>query len=226
MIRRYTLDPNRQFTPRVNNSRTEEKPVFSVGQVAATVGMSRKDVWAALRNVQPTAPVVRSGNVAPGYAVETLPEPMRAKIEQQQLALNYRSPQAVLAAPKKQWNPKIELSEQTPAAMEYAHGLQQALAFYLAHRNDLSFRSGELLDRAARDWQNVFRKPATRRHVRRAIERVLERDGGRDEWERLEIYLPEAKESGLPKSARPLRKPPLQRRCSAGWIWRGNQNAG
>jgi len=195
MIRRYPLEPSRQFTPRVNNSRVEEKSVFSVGQVAATVGMSRKDVWTALRSVQPTAPVVRSGNVAPGYAVETLPEPMRAKIEQQQLALNYRSPEALLAAPKKQWQPKIELSEQTPAAMEYAHGLQQALAFYLAHRNDLSFRAGELLDRAARDWHDAFRKPATRRHVRRAIERVIERDGGREEWVRLEIYLPEAKES-------------------------------
>ena len=192
---KYTLDPSKRFTPRVNSSRAESSPVFSAREIACTVGMSRHGVRAALAAVQPTAPVVRSGNVTPGYPFEMLPEPIKAKIEQQQLNLNYRSPQAVLAAPKKQWNPARPLSEQTPAAMEYAHCLQRALAFYIAHRNDLAFRAGELLDRAAMDWQEAFKKPATRRHVRRAIDRVLERDNGREEFSRLEIYLPESNES-------------------------------
>jgi len=194
-VRKYTLDPSKRFTPRVNGSRAESAPAFSVGQIAETVGMSRKDVWSALKRIQPIAPVVRSGNIAPGYTFESLPEPMKAKIEQQQLALNYRSAAAVLAAPKKQWQPVKPLSEQTPAAMEYAHCLQRACAFFLAHRNDLAYRAGELLDRAARDWQDAFKKAATRRHVRRAIDRVLERDGGREEFSRVEIYLPEAKDS-------------------------------
>lgn len=193
-MRKYTLDPAKRFVPKANGD--AGVPAFSVGQIAATVGTSRKAVHSALKGIQPTAALVRSGNVAPGYAFETLPERMKSKIEQQQLALNYRSVAAVIAAPKKQWQPVKPLSEQTPSALEYAHCLQQALAFYLAHRNDLAFRAGELLDRAARDWQAAFKKPATRRHVRRAIDRVLERDGGREEFHRLEIYLPETKESG------------------------------
>ena len=192
---KYILDSSKRFTPRVKDASAESKQVFSAGQIAATVGMSRKAVHSALKKTQPTGPVVRSGNVASGYAFESLPEPMKSKIEEQQLAFNYRSPQAVLAAPKKQWQPLEPLSEQTPAAMEYAHCLQRALAFYLAHRNDLAYRAGELLDRAARDWQDAFKKPATRRHVRRAIDRVLSRDNGREEFSRLEIYLPESKES-------------------------------
>ena len=194
-MRHYTLDPSKRFTPRVNDDRSAQAAAFSIGQIAATVGITRQAAWASLATIPPTTAVVRSGKAVPGYTFEQLPEPMKAKIEKQQLALNYRSAAAVLSAPKKQWQPVRPLSEQTPDALEYAHCLQQALAFYLTHRNDQAFRAGELLDRAARDWLAAFKKSATRRHVRRAIDRVLERDGGREEFSRLEIYLPEAKDS-------------------------------
>lgn len=192
-MKRYPLQSAKRFTPRVNEA--APTPAFSVGQIAATVGMQRKDVWSALANVEPIETVVRAGNIAPGYSFDELPEPMKVKIENQKAALNYRSAEAVLSDSKKRWQPSRPLGEHAPEAMEYAHCLQRALAFYIAYRNDTGFRAGELLDRAARDWKDAFKKPATRRHVRRAIDRVLERDGGREEFSRLEIYLPDGKES-------------------------------
>jgi hypothetical protein len=165
--------------------------VFSIGQIAATVGMSRVAVRDALRGIEPVAHVVRSGNVAPGYAFDDLPERIKAKIELLRSNLNHRSPQALLAAPRPQWQPDKPISQQPPAAVEYAHCLRQALAFYIAHRNDMTTRAGDLLSRARRDWQDAFRKPVSIRHIRRAIDRVLRRDGGREEFSRLEIYLPE-----------------------------------
>ncbi len=186
-----TAGPSNRFTSAASGYRMESMPVFSIGQIAATVGMDRKDVRSALKGIEPAAHVVRRGNVAPGYAFEALPERMKAKIEQLRSNLHYRSPQALLAAPRLQWQPVKPMSEQTPAAVEYAHCLRQALAFYIAHRNDMTIRAGDLLMRARRDWQDAFKKPASMRHIRRAIARVLKRDGGREEFSRLEIYLPD-----------------------------------
>lgn len=140
---------------------------------------------------------MRSGNVAPGYTFDVLPESMQDKIRQLQLDLNYRSPDAVLADPKKQWQPKIPMKDQPASAVEYAHKLKRALAYYIQNRNG-SRKVEELHSIAARDWRNVFGQSVSPRHVRRTIERVLARDNGREEWSRVEIYLPETRHAAAP----------------------------
>jgi hypothetical protein len=210
LVSHSTSSPSNRFTTAASGARVDSMPVFSIGQIAATVGMSRVAVRAALRGIEPAAQILRSGNVAPGYAVEVLPERIKAKIEEIRSNLNYRSPQALLAAPRPQWQPAKPMSEQPPAAVEYAHCLKQALAFYIAHRNDMTIRAGDLLSRARRDWQDAFKKPVNIRHIRRAVDRVLKRDGGREEFSRLEIYLPEVCKSERPAATDAAEFPRLE----------------
>jgi hypothetical protein len=164
--------------------------IASVGQISEAVGISPRAVRSALGFVQPSGSVVRNGNVCGGYSFEQLPERLQERVVEQQTRLNYRSPEEVLLSPTKQWQPSIPLSEQPPEALEYAHALRRALSFYLDHRNDLTMRPGQLIDRARRDWKEAFRKPVSRRHVENMVAIVLERDRGREELSRAEIYLP------------------------------------
>ena len=207
---RTKLAESSHFSTVPSVTRAGSMPVFSIGQIAATVGMSRVAVRAALKGIEPAGQVLRSGNVAPGYAFDDLPERIQAKIEQLRSNLNHRSPQALLAAPRPQWQPTKPMSEQPPAAVEYAHCLGQALAFYIANRNDMTIRAADLLNRARRDWRDAFRKPVSIRHLRRAIDRVLRRDGGREEFSRLEIYLPEVCKAERPAAADAAEFPKLE----------------
>ncbi|MFZ4777165.1 MAG: hypothetical protein ACOYM3_17485, partial [Terrimicrobiaceae bacterium] len=115
---------------------------------------------------------------------------MKSKIEQHRLDLNYRSPEAVLADPTKQWQPTTPLNQQPAAAVEVAHNLRRALSFYITNRNDVSLRPGELKQRLLSDYQAAFGKRIVPRHAVRLAEMVLLRDRGREEFDRIELYLP------------------------------------
>ena len=192
MSRKFSLDTSKRFTPRVNDSGAALGRVFSAGQIAQAVGVSARSVRSSLACVKPAGTVVRSGNTAPGFKVDQLPDTIKTKIEQQQLSLNYRSPEAVIANPKPQWQPTIPLSQQSADAVEYAHTLRRVLSFFIAHRNDCSLRPGELARRLVSDYESAFTKRISPRRAARLASHVLLRDGGREEFDRIELYLPAA----------------------------------
>lgn len=178
------------------------RQIVSVGQIADAVGISPRAVRGSLGSVQPAGMLVRNGNECAGFEFEQLPLRLRERVVEQQTRLNYRTPEAVIFSPTKQWQPSIPLNEQSPEALAYAHNLRRALKHYLENRDDLSETAGKLLDRALREWELAFGKSVSRRHVRSMISIVLERDRGREEFDRTEIYLPPGEQRAARKASR------------------------
>lgn len=169
---------------------TTTSELVSVQQIAVAVGMNARTVRDSMAGVKPAGKVNRSGNLCDGFTFEQLPERFRDSIARQAEALRYRSPNALLADPKPQWKPETPLHRQPPEMIEHAHKLQRALAFFLQHRNNVALGEDNLTARAVADYEAAFGKPVSARHVREMISRVLERDGGREEFQRVELYLP------------------------------------
>lgn len=196
---KYVLDDARVFEP----SPGDRREAFTAGQISEAVGLSPRAVRDVLSNVAPVATVFRGGNEASAFTFDQLPDRLQSKVLQQQKALCYRRPEDVLAEPKKQWHPAIPLARQPVEMVEAAHCLKRALTFYLHRRNDLSVGGEELLKHAVADYEVAFKRPVSSRHVRAMIDMVLERDGGREEFERLELYLP-ARPTAPAPVARPM----------------------
>ena len=100
------------------------------------------------------------------------------------------------------WRPRHPLRELTDEAIERASLLQSALAPALARLKDASLTSGEFEQLGAENYRRVFGHRISTRHWRRLLKRTLDRDGGAENWGRLEIYLDES----------PARKPELMKR--------------
>lgn len=189
------LDPSTIFTKRENQPDT----AFTARQISEAVGVSPRAIRDALSGVTPATTVVRGGNVADAFAFDQLPKRFKSIVHNQQTALNYRSPEAVLMQPKKQWQPAVPLARQPAEMIDLAHGLKRSLAFYLQRRNDESVGGEELLKHAVADYETAFKRSVSSRHVRMMIDMVLERDGGREEFERLELYLPRGQTTSVSK---------------------------
>ena len=68
--------------------------------------------------------------------------------------------------------------------------------------NEVDFTATEFEQLGVEDYRRVFGHSISARHWRRVLRRTLDRDGGAENWGRLEIYLDES----------PARKPELKKR--------------
>jgi hypothetical protein len=87
-------------------------------------------------------------------------------------------------------------------AIERASLLQRAFAPTLARLDDDGLTSAELERLGVEDYRRAFGHGISTRHWRRLFRRTLERDGGAENWGRLEIYLDES----------PARRPEFKQR--------------
>ena len=121
----------------------------------------------------------------------------------------------LLALPPPFWRPRYPLNELLRESIERASLLQRALASALARLNDAGLTSEEFERFGVEDYHRAFGHRISTRHWRRLLKRTLDRDGGAENWGRLEIYLeesparkPELKKRGLytPTALRPLQE--------------------
>ena len=113
-----------------------------------------------------------------------------------------KSVEALLASPPPIWRPRYPLSELTEEAIERASMLQRALAPALARLNDVDLTTAEFERLGVEDYRRTFGHSVSTRHWRRLLRRTLDRDGGAENWGRLEIYLDKS----------PARRPEFRKR--------------
>ena len=75
--------------------------------------------------------------------------------------------------------------------IQAATKLREALRPWLIQRHDVELSSAEIEVRGLEDYRRVFGNQITGRYWRRLFKRTVSRDNGAEEWNRLEIYLPD-----------------------------------
>jgi hypothetical protein len=89
------------------------------------------------------------------------------------------------------WKPRHDVRSLSGDAVERAARLQRALARALANRNDPDRTRAEFERLGVEDYRRVFDHSISTRHWRRLFRRTVDRDGGAENWARLEIYIDE-----------------------------------
>ena len=131
-----------------------------------------------------------NGNETPIWGFDALPGEIQQRIAQ--AAAGQRLTIAdYLDATNKPWEPSVPLGEIAENCLDRARLLRQSLAPALARRFSPSSSPEELIRMGLEDYQRTFGHSISERHWRRLLDRTIKRDAGANNFDRLEIYLPQ-----------------------------------
>ena len=160
------------FPPTNSNSR-----LYSVSEIAASLGKDRKTIRQALAGFPPIATGLRGGNEAQLWGMPDMAPGLRA---------------AFTKAPTVAWQSPFPLADVHPRCVEQAAKLRAAFEQTFAARwRDKSLSSELLAEQGVEDYRGVFGHVICAGHWQRLLSRITARDSGAENFDRLEIYLPE-----------------------------------
>ena len=169
----------------------EPGKTFTAAQIAATLGRTPQAARKLLRDVRPAGSRIMAGNEAAAWTVEQLPAPMRERLISEAVKQHCRTIEALLSMPCQQWQPPIPLDKISDANIQTATRLREALKPFLVEQRDPNLSAEEWKQRGVDNYQRIFGNRITLRYWDELLTRTQRRDGGRESWQRLEIYLPD-----------------------------------
>jgi hypothetical protein len=164
---------------------------FTATQIARALGKSRQAVQRVLSDVAPTGVVIVSGNAAAAWQVAVLPVSFQGELKIRAMQQGGRDVECLLNTPRVRWQSPIALPEIAQHCIDKATALQRALRRVLAIQDDITISSAELERIGLEDYAREFGHGITDRYMRDLIKRTIERDGGANQFERIELYLDE-----------------------------------
>jgi len=172
------------------NSNSCQK-LYTALSFARSLGKSRTALHKVLRSVPPTGLLNVAGGNAKAWNLEALPISLRSELEERAKRLHCRDAAHLLETPPKAWQPPVPLNEIAPHSLAKAEKLRRALAPVLARANDPELSAGELEAFGIEQYAIVFGFAVSARYWREIFKRILSRDAGAGQFDRLELYLDE-----------------------------------
>lgn len=164
-------------------------PTYTAAQIGSALRLSKRSVLRALADT-PAQTVIVRGNAAQAWTVDGLPETLRARLAS--LASSQKLSLAdYLDAHAKPWQPSIPLGDIHEACIADAQKLQTALLPSLQRLDSPVLDSADRARLGLADYERAFGHGITERHWRRLLDRTLLRDGGAEDFNRLELFLPD-----------------------------------
>lgn len=174
---------------RAEPTRPSKEAQFTAARIAAALGRSKRGVLAALSDTPETGKTAIAGNAADTWTLAVLPAQLRGQLERQAERRGYRGPESLLLNPPRNWLPPVSLSEAAPHCLDKAAKLQRALAPALERQNDSTLTGADFERLGIEDYRRVFGYAISARHWRALFKRTLDRDGGAEDFCRLDLYL-------------------------------------
>ncbi|HUZ06462.1 MAG TPA: hypothetical protein VMV89_03145, partial [Candidatus Paceibacterota bacterium] len=154
-----------------------------------------------MRDVRPAGVRIVAGNEAAAWTVEQLPATLRERLADEARRQCCRTIDALLSMPRQKWQPAIPLDKICDGDIQSATKLRDALKPWLIQQHDQNQSANEIENRGVEDYRREFGSRITARYWRELFMRTIRRDNGFEDWQRLEIYLPDRlKQKGAPAS--------------------------
>jgi len=170
---------------------TGQEQAFTAAQIAAALGCKPQRVRQQLRDVRPAAVRVVAGNEAATWPLASLPAPLRCSLDAAAKLRRYRDAETMLAVPPSRWQPAVLLNEIAECEIARAGKLRDALTPSLLRQHDSDLPAAEFEAQGLAGYAKAFGHTITARHWRALFKRTVQRDAGAENWNQLEIYLPE-----------------------------------
>lgn len=158
---------------------------FTAAEIARCLDCTPQNVRKALHGIPADAQKIVSGVQTRAWSFSLLPSPILQRLSNLASKLGFRTPLQLLQnAPRRE--PTLPLSSVAPHEIERAQKLQRGLrtAFMLPPETSIA----ELARVAAPNYTRELGHVSDR-HLRALISRVLNRDGGARNFDRLDLYL-------------------------------------
>ena len=170
---------------------------FTAAQIAAALGKTPQAVRKQLRDVRPAGVRILAGNEAAAWTVDQLPGPLRERLAIEAVRKNCKGDdlsqrvETLLSMPRQQWRPAIPMDQINDKDIQTATKLRDALKPFLVEQRDPNLSAEEWKQRGLDNYQRIFGNRITLRYWDEVLTRTQRRDNGAEEWNRLEIYLPD-----------------------------------
>ena len=163
--------------------------LYSAAQIARAAGISRQAVEKRLAGSESVGHTEVDGRPAAAWQFGALPIDWQMEITRRGVSRRFDNGEAYLAAqPVVAWKAPLAWGQVPQREQAKAARLQKALAGAMAIRFDPGAES-RLETVGLADFKAEFGYAISARHWRRLLARTIERDGGAENWQRLEIYL-------------------------------------
>jgi hypothetical protein len=163
---------------------------YTASQLAVALRISKQAVVKSLQSVPVADEILVNGNKTFAWSVDVLPpvvtEKLAALARQNGLCIS-----DYLEASIKPWQSPVALSEVSPACFDDAKKLCAALRPALQRMDSPMFTPADLVRLCLDDYKRSFGHGVSERHLRRLMDRTVLRSAGANDFDRLEIYLPE-----------------------------------
>ena len=163
---------------------------YTAAQIALAWGVSRQATFNALANTPADSTALVRGKAVAAWSFTALPERIRAQIASRSFA-NGQSIAELLESCPLPWDPPVPLSDIAAADIEQAGKLRAALVPAMQRMDSTVLDSADRVRLGLADYERALGHAISERHWRRLIDRTLRRDGGENDFERLQLYLPE-----------------------------------
>lgn len=170
---------------------TAPQNIFTAAQIAAPLAMKRQSVQWHLRGVSPAGVRIVAGNEAAAWTLAQLPARLLKKLTAAATQQRCRTVEVLLALPRQRWQPALPLENICDADIQAATKLRAALLPWLYRQHDKRLSSAEMDAAGVEDYRRIFGNEVTTRYWRELLTRTIQRDNNFEEWNRLEIYLPD-----------------------------------
>ena len=180
------------------------QPHFTAMQVAAATALSPRTVRRTLETVPHSSLVLVNGKETKAWSLGVFEKFFGPELATQRAAGRYRDHLSLLSSSAKPtWQPALPLAAVCEAQRRKAVKLQRAIAPSWQRLEQTGLSAGEFERLGVNDYAAEFGVRISDRHWRELCKRTLGRDGGAEDWSRLEIYLDE----GLRRAPRPAIAP-------------------
>lgn len=176
--------------PQSSLTRQTKAVAYTAAQIAGASRISKQSVLKSMAGIPAVESVIVRGNETPACPVDAMPLSITEKLVEC-ARRNGLSIADYLDAFVKPWQPPVALGQVSETCVDVANKLRAALLPALQRMNAPMFSPAELVRRGLQDYERAFGHSITERHWRRLMDRTVRRDAGAEDFERLEIYLPE-----------------------------------
>jgi hypothetical protein len=179
------------MNPHSSTSARQTKGVaYTAAQIAGASRISKQAVLKSMAGIPAVESVIVRGNETPAWSVDAMSLSITEKIVAcaRRNGLNIADYLDAFVNP---WRPPVALGHVSETCLAVATKLRAALLPALQRMNAPMFTPTERVRRGLQDYECAFGHSITERHWRRLVDRTVRRDAGTEDFERLEIYLPE-----------------------------------
>ncbi len=169
---------------------SEAPQIYSAAQIARALRKSRQAVQRLLAPSQPDGKTLVRGNETNAWSFSRMPAYLQTLLTTEATRLGYLNAEALLSSEPTIWTPPIALKDVEQKFIDRAFKLRTALALPLEKQHTVS--PGELTQLGLSEFQKAFGYAISEKQWKRLFDRTAQRDGGCENFQRVEIYLDES----------------------------------